>query len=288
MALFKKKNYIRINPNRAGDQSSVKKPAVPDNMWAKCPCCKRTLYTKDMGAEKVCPYCGYSFRIGAWERLALTVDEKSFEEWDTDLVTKDPLDFPDYLDKIAKMQEKTELHEAVLTGKAKIDDQEIGIGVMDANFIMGSMGTVVGEKITRLFERATEQHLPVIIFTASGGARMQEGIFSLMQMAKISGALKRHSNAGLLYITVLTDPTTGGVTASFAMDGDVIIAEPQSLIGFAGRRVIEQTIRQELPDDFQKAEFLLDHGFVDKIVPRNQLRESLSKLIKIHTMKGWK
>ncbi|MGX7151048.1 acetyl-CoA carboxylase, carboxyltransferase subunit beta [Enterococcus ureasiticus] len=288
MALFKKKNYIRINPNRAGDQSSVKKPAVPDNMWAKCPCCKRTLYTKDMGAEKVCPYCGYSFRIGAWERLALTVDEKSFEEWDTDLVTKDPLDFPDYLDKIAKMQEKTELHEAVLTGKAKIDDQEIGIGVMDANFIMGSMGTVVGEKITRLFERATEQHLPVIIFTASGGARMQEGIFSLMQMAKISGALKRHSNAGLLYITVLTDPTTGGVTASFAMDGDVIIAEPQSLIGFAGRRVIEQTIRQELPDDFQKAEFLLDHGFVDKIVPRNQLREALSKLIKIHTMKGWK
>lgn len=288
MALFKKKNYIRINPNRAGDQSSVKKPAVPDNMWAKCPCCKRTLYTKDMGAEKVCPYCGYSFRIGAWERLALTVDEKSFEEWDTDLITKDPLDFPDYLDKITKMQEKTELHEAVLTGKAKIDGQEIGIGVMDANFIMGSMGTVVGEKITRLFERAAEQQLPVIIFTASGGARMQEGIFSLMQMAKISGALKRHSNAGLLYVTVLTDPTTGGVTASFAMDGDVIIAEPQSLIGFAGRRVIEQTIRQELPDDFQKAEFLLDHGFVDKIVPRNQLQETLSKLIKIHTMKGWK
>ncbi|MBO0441477.1 acetyl-CoA carboxylase, carboxyltransferase subunit beta [Candidatus Enterococcus ikei] len=288
MALFKKKNYIRINPNRADEQPSVKKPAVPDNMWAKCPCCKRTLYTKDMGAEKVCPYCGYSFRIGAWERLALTVDEKSFEEWDTDLVTKDPLDFPDYLDKIALMQEKTELHEAVLTGKAKIDGQEICIGVMDANFIMGSMGTVVGEKITRLFERATEQRLPVIIFTASGGARMQEGIFSLMQMAKISGALKRHSNAGLLYITVLTDPTTGGVTASFAMDGDVIIAEPQSLIGFAGRRVIEQTIRQELPDDFQKAEFLLDHGFVDKIVPRNQLQEELSKLIKIHTMKGWK
>ncbi|MEI5993311.1 acetyl-CoA carboxylase, carboxyltransferase subunit beta [Candidatus Enterococcus mansonii] len=288
MALFKKKNYIRINPNRPSDQSSAKKPAVPDNMWAKCPCCKRTLYTKDMGAEKVCPYCGYSFRIGAWERLALTVDEKSFEEWDTGLVTEDPLNFPGYLDKIAKMQEKTELHEAVLTGKAKIDGQPIGIGVMDANFIMGSMGTVVGEKITRLFERATEQQLPVIIFTASGGARMQEGIFSLMQMAKISGAVKRHSNAGLLYLTVLTDPTTGGVTASFAMDGDIILAEPQSLIGFAGRRVIEQTIRQELPDDFQKAEFLLDHGFVDQIVPRNQLRESLSNLIRLHTMKGWR
>lgn len=288
MALFKKKNYIRINPNRAGDQSSVKKPAVPDNMWAKCPCCKRTLYTKDMGAEKVCPYCGYSFRIGAWERLALTVDEKSFEEWDTDIVTKDPLNFPDYLEKITKMQEKTELHEAVLTGKARIDEQEIAIGVMDANFIMGSMGTVVGEKITRLFERATQLRLPVVIFTASGGARMQEGIFSLMQMAKISAALKRHSKAGLLYVTVLTDPTTGGVTASFAMDGDIILAEPQSLIGFAGRRVIEQTIRQKLPDDFQKAEFLLDHGFVDQIVARNQLREVLSKLIKLHTMKGWK
>ncbi|MCA5011368.1 MULTISPECIES: acetyl-CoA carboxylase, carboxyltransferase subunit beta [unclassified Enterococcus] len=287
MALFKKKNYIRINPNRAGDQSSVKKPAVPDNMWAKCPCCKRTLYTKDMGAEKVCPYCGYSFRIGAWERLALTVDEKSFEEWDTDIVTKDPLNFPDYLEKITKMQEKTELHEAVLTGKARIDEQEIAIGVMDANFIMGSMGTVVGEKITRLFERATQLRLPVVIFTASGGARMQEGIFSLMQMAKISAALKRHSKAGLLYVTVLTDPTTGGVTASFAMDGDIILAEPQSLIGFAGRRVIEQTIRQKLPDDFQKAEFLLDHGFVDQIVARNQLREVLSKLIKLHTMKGW-
>lgn len=288
MALFKKKNYIRINPNRSVDPSATKKPTVPDNMWAKCPNCKRTLYTKDMGPEKVCPYCGYSFRIGAWERLALTVDKKSFKEWDSDLVTKDPLNFPNYLEKIAKMQEKTELNEAVLTGKATINDYPIGIGVMDANFIMGSMGTIVGEKITRLFERALEEKLPVVLFTASGGARMQEGIFSLMQMAKISGAVKRHSEAGLLYLTVLTDPTTGGVTASFAMDGDIILAEPQSLIGFAGRRVIEQTIRQELPEDFQKAEFLLDHGFVDKIVPRNQLRESISTLLKIHMMKGWK
>jgi acetyl-CoA carboxylase carboxyl transferase subunit beta len=288
MGLFKKKNYIRINPNRSAEQSDAKKPAVPDNMWAKCPNCKRTLYTKDMGAEKVCPYCSYSFRIGAWERMALTVDEKSFEEWDNDLRTKDPLNFPDYLEKIAVMQKKTELNEAVLTGKAAIDGQVLGIGVMDANFIMGSMGTIVGEKITRLFERATEQRLPVVLFTASGGARMQEGIFSLMQMAKISGAVKRHSKAGLVYITVLTDPTTGGVTASFAMDGDVILAEPQSLIGFAGRRVIEQTIRQELPEDFQKAEFLLAHGFVDQIVPRHQLRETLSKLIRLHGMKGWK
>ena len=218
MALFKKKNYIRINPNRADANDASKKPSVPDNMWAKCPSCKRTLYTKEMGAEKICPHCGYSFRIGAWERLAITVDEK----------------------------------------------------------------------ITRLFERATEKHLPVVIFTASGGARMQEGIFSLMQMAKISAALQRHNKAGLLYLTVLTDPTTGGVTASFAMDGDIILAEPQSLIGFAGRRVIEQTIRQELPDDFQKAEFLLEHGFVDQIVPRNLLRQRLSDLLRLHSLEGWR
>lgn len=287
MGLFKKKNYIRINPNREGDQLSSKKPVVPDNMWAKCPSCKRTLYTKDMGTEKVCPYCGYSFRIGAWARLSLTVDEKSFEEWDSDIVTEDPLKFPGYLEKIVQMQEKTDLSEAVLTGKATIGGQKVAIGIMDANFIMGSMGTVVGEKITRLFERALKDRLPVVIFTASGGARMQEGIFSLMQMAKISAAVKCHANAGLLYITVLTDPTTGGVTASFAMEGDIILAEPQSLIGFAGRRVIEQTIRQKLPDDFQKAEFLLEHGFVDKIVPRNQLKEVLTKLVYLHSMEGW-
>ena len=193
-------------------------------------------------------------------------------------MTKDPLNFPGYLEKIEKMQEKTGLDEAVLTGEATIEGQAVAIGIMDANFIMGSMGTIVGEKITRLFERAT----------ASGGARMQEGIFSLMQMAKISAALQRHNKAGLLYLTVLTDPTTGGVTASFAMDGDIILAEPQSLIGFAGRRVIEQTIRQELPDDFQKAEFLLEHGFVDQIVPRNLLRQRLSDLLRLHSLEGWR
>ena len=201
--------------------------------------------------------------------------------------TEDPLNFPDYLEKIASVQEKTGLHEAVLTGEATINQQPVAIGIMDSNFIMGSMGTVVGEKITRLFERALAKNLPVVLFTASGGARMQEGIFSLMQMAKISAAVKRHSEAGLFYLTVLTDPTTGGVTASFAMEGDVILAEPQALIGFAGRRVIEQTIRQELPEDFQKAEFLLEHGFVDQIVPRTQLRERISQLLKLHTIKGW-
>ncbi|MDH6363648.1 acetyl-CoA carboxylase carboxyl transferase subunit beta [Enterococcus sp. PF1-24] len=285
MALFKKKNYIRIQPNRL--EETATKPSVPDNMWAKCPSCKRTLYTKEMGQEKVCPHCGYSFRISAWERLALTVDDKSFIEWDTEVETEDPLNFPNYLEKLEALREKTGLHEAVVTGQALIKDHKIAIGVMDANFIMGSMGTVVGEKICRLFERATEEQLPVVIFTASGGARMQEGIFSLMQMAKVSAAVKRHSNAGLLYITVLTDPTTGGVTASFAMEGDIILAEPQSLIGFAGRRVIEQTIKQELPEDFQKAEFLLAHGFVDQIVPRLELRERLGVLLEIHSLKGW-
>ncbi|MCR1927703.1 acetyl-CoA carboxylase, carboxyltransferase subunit beta [Enterococcus gallinarum] len=285
MALFKKKNYIRINPNRG--QAPANEPTVPDNLWAKCPSCKRTLYTKEMGAEKVCPHCGYNFRISAWERIALTIDEKSLEEWDTDVKTEDPLNFPDYLEKIASVQEKTGLHEAVLTGEATINQQPVAIGIMDSNFIMGSMGTVVGEKITRLFERALAKNLPVVLFTASGGARMQEGIFSLMQMAKISAAVKRYSEAGLFYLTVLTDPTTGGVTASFAMEGDVILAEPQALIGFAGRRVIEQTIRQELPEDFQKAEFLLEHGFVDQIVPRTQLRERISQLLKLHTTKGW-
>lgn len=285
MALFKKKNYIRINPNR--NQTPTSEPVVPDNLWAKCPNCKRTLYTKEIGAEKVCPHCGYNFRISAWERIALTIDEKSLEEWDNDLSTKDPLNFPDYPEKIAKTQAKTGLHEAVLTGEATLLGQKIAIGIMDSNFVMGSMGTVVGEKITRLFEKAIEKQLPVVLFTASGGARMQEGIFSLMQMAKISAAVKKHSKAGLFYLTVLTDPTTGGVTASFAMEGDIILAEPQALIGFAGRRVIEQTIKQELPEDFQKAEFLLAHGFVDQIVPRTDLKQRIYQLVKMHTMKGW-
>lgn len=287
MALFKKKkNYIRIRPNR--DETPTEGPFVPDDMWAKCPSCKHTLYTKEMGAEKICPNCGYNFRITARERLALTVDDNSFTEWDTDIQTKDPLDFPGYLEKVSQIQEKTGLHEAVLTGDATIGSHAIALGIMDSHFIMGSMGTIVGEKITRLFEKALEQQLPVVIFTASGGARMQEGIFSLMQMAKISAAVKRHHQAGLFYLTVLTDPTTGGVTASFAMEGDIILAEPQALIGFAGRRVIEQTIKQELPEDFQKAEFLLEHGFVDQIVPRTQLRQRILDLINIHTMKGWK
>jgi acetyl-CoA carboxylase carboxyl transferase subunit beta len=282
MALFERKSkYIRINPNRA-TAPTAKKPEVPDELFARCPGCKNTIYCKDLGEMKVCPKCGYNFRISAQERLALIADPNTFEEMFTGIVTTDPLDFPGYRGKIAKTQEKTGLDEAVMTGTAELSGQKIALGIMDSNFIMASMGTVVGEKITRLFEHATKEKLPVVLFTASGGARMQEGILSLMQMAKVSAAVKRHSNAGLLYLPVLTDPTTGGVTASFAMEGDIILAEPQALIGFAGRRVIEETVRQTLPDDFQKAEFLQAHGFVDAIVKREELRDKISLILKLH------
>ncbi|HFI0167262.1 TPA: acetyl-CoA carboxylase, carboxyltransferase subunit beta [Streptococcus suis] len=284
MALFRKKDkYIRINPNRSRIESAPQaKPEVPDELFSKCPACKEILYKKDLGLEKTCQHCSYNFRITAQERLALTVDDGSFEELFTGIETKNPLDFPNYLEKLAATRQKTGLDEAVLTGKATIGGQPVALGIMDSHFIMASMGTVVGEKITCLFELAIEERLPVVLFTASGGARMQEGIMSLMQMAKISAAVKRHSNAGLFYLTVLTDPTTGGVTASFAMEGDIILAEPQTLVGFAGRRVIESTVRENLPDDFQKAEFLQDHGFVDAIVKRQDLPATISRLLRMH------
>ena len=284
MALFSRKDkYIRINPNRSTVQATPQtKPEVPDELFDKCPGCKKTIYQKDLGLEKICPHCSYNFRISAKERLVLLVDEGSFVEHFTGIETSNPLHFPGYMEKLAETREKTGLDEAVLTGLAEIAGQKVALGIMDPNFIMASMGTVVGEKITRLFELATEQSLPVVLFTASGGARMQEGIMSLMQMAKISAAVQRHSKAGLFYLTVLTDPTTGGVTASFAMEGDIILAEPQSLVGFAGRRVIESTVRETLPSDFQKAEFLLEHGFVDKIVKRPEMREMIGKLVSLH------
>ncbi|WP_105144974.1 acetyl-CoA carboxylase, carboxyltransferase subunit beta [Streptococcus suis] len=284
MALFRKKDkYIRINPNRSRIESAPQaKPEVPDELFSKCPACKVILYKNDLGLEKTCQHCSYNFRITAQERLALTVDDASFEELFTGIETTNPLDFPNYLEKLAATRQKTGLDEAVLTGKAKIGGQPVALGIMDSHFIMASMGTVVGEKITRLFELAIEERLPVVLFTASGGARMQEGIMSLMQMAKISAAVKRHSNAGLFYLTVLTDPTTGGVTASFAMEGDIILAEPQTLVGFAGRRVIESTVRENLPDDFQKAEFLQEHGFVDAIVKRQNLPATISRLLRMH------
>lgn len=283
MALFSKKDkYIRINPNRSLREKPQAKPEVPDELFSQCPGCKHTIYQKDLGSERICPYCGYTFRISAQERLALTIDMGTFKEMFTGIETKDPLKFPGYQKKLAVMREKTGLDEAVLTGTALIKGEKVALGIMDSNFIMASMGTVVGEKITRLFEFATEENLPVVLFTASGGARMQEGIMSLMQMAKISAAVKRHSNAGLFYLTILTDPTTGGVTASFAMEGDIILAEPQSLVGFAGRRVIENTVRETLPDDFQKAEFLLEHGFVDAIVKRIELPDTIASLVRLH------
>ena len=283
MALFSKKDkYIRINPNRSLREKPQAKPEVPDELFSKCPGCKHTIYQKDLGSDRICPHCGYTFRISAQERLALTIDMGSFLEMFTGIETQDPLEFPGYQKKLASMREKTGLDEAVVTGTALIKSEKVALGIMDSNFIMASMGTVVGEKITRLFEYATAEKLPVVLFTASGGARMQEGIMSLMQMAKISAAVKRHSNAGLLYLTVLTDPTTGGVTASFAMEGDIILAEPQTLIGFAGRRVIENTVRETLPDDFQKAEFLQEHGFVDAIVKRTELADTIATLLSFH------
>lgn len=284
MALFSRKDkYIRINPNRSTVQATPQtKPEVPDELFDKCPGCKKTIYQKDLGLEKTCPNCSYNFRISAKDRLALLVDEGSFEECFIGIETANPLHFPGYMEKLAETREKTGLDEAVMTGLAEIGGQKIALGIMDSNFIMASMGTVVGEKITRLFELAIERSLPVVLFTASGGARMQEGIMSLMQMAKISAAVQRHSKAGLFYLTVLTDPTTGGVTASFAMEGDIILAEPQTLVGFAGRRVIESTVRETLPADFQKAEFLLEHGFVDKIVKRQDLRETIGTLVSLH------
>ena len=283
MALFSKKDkYIRINPNRSLREKPQAKPEVPDELFSKCPGCKHTIYQKDLGSERICPHCGDTFRISAQERLALTIDMGSFLEMFTGIETQDPLEFPGYPEKLASMREKTGLDEAVVTGTALIKGEKVALGIMDSNFIMASMGTVVGEKTTRLFEYATAEKLPVVLFTASGGARMQEGIMSLMQMAKISAAVKRHSNAGLFYLTILTDPTTGGVTASFAMEGDIILAEPQSLVGFAGRRVIENTVREDLPEDFQKAEFLLEHGFVDVIVKRRELPDMIARLVRLH------
>ena len=239
-----------------------------------------------IGKSKVCPSCGYHSRLTARERLDITIDKGSFKEFDRDMTSKNPIGFKGYEQKIADQQSRTAMNDAILTGECTIRKHRCVIGVMDSHFMMASMGSVVGEKIARAFEKAIELRLPVVLFTASGGARMQEGIVSLMQMAKTSAAVRRHSDAGLLYITVLTDPTTGGVTASFASLGDIIIAEPKVLIGFAGRRVIEDTIKQRLPQEFQSAEFLLEHGFVDMIVNRTDMRRTVSKLIKLHEEEG--
>ena len=259
-AVSGRKGYISLRERR---------PEVPEGLLRKCNKCGSAIIAEDVKrGYYICPKCGGYFRVHAYRRIEMIADDGTFEEWDKELVGENPMDYKGYPEKLAAVQEKTNLTEAVVTGKAEINGMETVIGVCDGRFLMSSMGEAVGEKIARAVERATKERLPVILFACSGGARMQEGITSLMQMAKTSAALKRHSDAGLLYISVLTDPTTGGVTASFAMLGDVILAEPKALIGFAGPRVIEQTIGQKLPKGFQRSEFLLEHGFIDRIVER--------------------
>ena len=274
--MFKKnrKSYIPLKSER---------PEVPEGLLKKCNKCGAAILTEEVkSAGYICPKCQGYFRVHAYERIRMTVDEDSFEEWEKDMEFVNPLEFKGYEEKVKSLKEKTGLSEAVVTGKASIEGNPAVIAVCDGRFLMASMGQVVGEKITRAVERATKEQLPVIIFACSGGARMQEGIVSLMQMAKTAAALKQHSDAGLLYVSVLTDPTTGGVTASFAMLGDVILAEPKALIGFAGPRVIEQTIGEKLPKGFQRSEFLLEHGFIDRIVERKETRTVLGNILQMH------
>jgi acetyl-CoA carboxylase carboxyl transferase subunit beta len=267
-------------------QSQQPEREFPDGLWTKCEACGAVMYTKDFHANQmVCLECDHHMRVNSFERIAQLLDSGSWQPLHEGVLPVDPLGFRDrkpYVDRVREMQEKTKLTDAVQTGLGKLDGQPLALAVMDFRFMGGSMGSVVGEKITRLIELATQQRLPVLIICASGGARMQEGMLSLMQMAKISGALQRHREQRLLYIPILTDPTAGGVTASFAMLGDLILAEPKATIAFAGRRVVEQTIREKLPDDFQTAEYLLAHGFVDLIVPRPQMKKTLAQLLRLH------
>lgn len=273
--LFKKSKYFTVRQESKRD--------IPEGLWVKCDVCNEVLFSKDLQRNfKVCAKCGHHFRLTAEERLQITVDPESFTEYDADLAPGDPLRFPHYREKLEAAQEKTGLREAVITGEALIRGHRVVIAVMDPHFIMGSMSTVVGEKITRAVDTALEKRLPLVIITASGGARMQEGMPALMQMAKTSMAIGRYAQSRLPYISVLTDPTLGGVTASFAFLADIILAEPGALIGFAGPRVIEQTIRQKLPEGFQRAEYLLEHGFIDGVVPRPQVPELLGRLLGLH------
>jgi len=270
---------------KSKDPKTEKKVKIPEGLWVKCDSCREIVYRKEIDKNlKICPKCNYHFRISARERLSFIVDDGSFVETNADLTSGDPLNFKDkvpYKDKLLDNKNKSGLEDAALSGEATVNGIPVMIVVMDFSFIGGSMGTVVGEKIVRAAEEAIETNRPLITFASSGGARMQEGIFSLMQMARVSAAVGRLKDNGNLYISVLADPTFGGVTASFAMLGDIILAEPRSLIGFAGRNVIEQTIKQQLPEDFQRAEFLLEHGFIDKIVDRKDIRQTVAKIIEL-------
>ncbi len=285
MAIFKRKrNYFTLDTHSVEVKEKAEiKPSVPEGMWHKCRGCEKMVLKEDLEKNHlVCPKCGTYERMGAKDRIALIADEGTFKEVNGNVVGLNPLDFPGYDEKIKKVQKKTNSFEGIITGYCTIHGVKVAMGVMEPGFIMGSMGSAVGEKVASLAEFAEFYNLPLLIFSASGGARMQEGIVSLMQMTKASYAIKRHSDKGLLYISIPTDPTTGGVTASFAMLGDIILAEPKTLIGFAGRRVIEGTIRQALPDDFQSAEFLLAHGFLDAVVKREEMKNYLHKLLLFH------
>lgn len=276
----KKKKYATI-PSESAKQD------VPEGIMSKCPDCKKIMYTKELiKNQKVCSHCGYHYPMNSFERIDSFVDEGTFEEINKGMTSENPLNFPDYLEKLEKDISKTGLNEAVVTGMGVVGGFPVVVAIMDSTFRMGSMGSVVGEKITRAIEKADELSVPFIIFTASGGARMQEGVLSLMQMAKTSVALKRFSDNGGLIISIMTHPTTGGVSASFASLGDYNLAEPGALIGFAGRRIIEQTIREELPEDFQTAEFLLKHGQLDAVISRLELKEKITYLLEIHQPGG--
>ncbi len=278
-----RKTYTKIDTKYRPVSQEGEEPSIPEGLWRKCNKCGQPIYVEDVKNNYyVCPKCGGYFRVHAYRRIEMLTDVGTFEEWNKEMPFSNPLDFPNYEKKVEAAREKSGLNEAIVIGKAKIDGNPAVVGVCDARFIMSSMGHVVGEKITEAVERATKEKLPVILFACSGGARMQEGIVSLMQMAKTSAALKRHHEAGQLFISILTDPTTGGVTASFAMLGDIIIAEPGALIGFAGPRVIEQTIGQKLPEGFQRAEFLLEHGFVDMILPRKDQKHVIGQILYMH------
>ncbi|MCQ2514026.1 MAG: acetyl-CoA carboxylase, carboxyltransferase subunit beta [Ruminococcus sp.] len=281
MDLFSfRKPKNELESTTPGEQQNT--PFVPEEMWKKCPKCNTMLLTTDLEENlHICTKCRHHFRMNAKQRIEMLADSETFVEQDADLESTNILDFPSYENKLEKARQKGG-KESVICGKCNIGGIPTELCVMDSDFMMGSMGTITGEKITRAFEYATANKLPIIVCTVSGGARMQEGIMSLMQMAKTSGAVKKHSDAGLLYITVLTDPTTGGVTASFAMEGDIILAEPDTLVAFAGPRVIEQTIRQKLPKDFQSSEFVLQKGFIDAVIRRNKLKKTLIKLLRIH------
>ena len=280
MGLFRKRSYITINRTKVDLSEQSELPTVPDGKWVKCPSCDKIVYKEDLGSLKVCPHCDAHFRINAAERLAITVD--TFQELFEDEKPKVDVAFPGYEAKLEKASKVAKENEAVTVGVATIGEESFICCVMNSFFMMGSMGQVVGEKITKAFQEGIKHQLPVVIFTASGGARMQEGIFSLMQMAKISGAVEEHHQAGLFYLTVLTDPTTGGVTASFAMQGDIILAEPKAIVGFAGKRVVEQTMNQKLPDDFQQAETVLEQGFIDAVVHRKEMKKMIHRLLVLH------